>query len=472
MLHRFSLKRTLILFAGDILLTVLAIHLAKLLRLTLPFGIDVIRAYIDFPWTMYPLVALIWAAVFLVLPVYDPKRTYRAIDDLQTTLTAIGFATLVFAGIAYFFFRELSRFLFVYFFILDVVFLLGLRLALRLTRRIRRGKWASPRSRVLILGAGQVGRRLGRILQEHAWYNIDIAGYLDDNPRQAGLLPDGQRYLGSLDQTVSVVKANQINEVIIALPLNAHERLVDLVKQLQSQDVRVRVVPDLFDLSFVKTTVESFEGIPLIGLRDPVLTPFQRLIKRSFDLTVGLGTLIAALPIMIPVAILIKLDSPGPVLFLQNRVGENGELFKMYKFRSMVIDAEKRRSEVVKTNEKGEIIHKHRDDPRITRIGKFIRRTSIDELPQLLNVIKGDMSLVGPRPELPWLVDLYEPWQHKRFSVPQGMTGWWQVNGRGDKPMHLNVEDDIYYVQHYSLLLDIMILWKTLGAVMKRSGAF
>jgi lipopolysaccharide/colanic/teichoic acid biosynthesis glycosyltransferase len=172
------------------------------------------------------------------------------------------------------------------------------------------------------------------------------------------------------------------------------------------------------------------------------------------------------------ISLAIKLDSPGPVIFRQQRVGENGRLFSMLKFRSMYQDAEQRLAEVLAEGEGGQVIHKRRDDPRVTRVGRFIRATSLDELPQLFNVLKGEMSLVGPRPEQPWLVERYEPWQRKRFAVPQGITGWWQVNGRSDKPMHLHTEEDLYYIQNYSLLLDIRILWKTIAAVLKRRGAY
>jgi lipopolysaccharide/colanic/teichoic acid biosynthesis glycosyltransferase len=144
----------------------------------------------------------------------------------------------------------------------------------------------------------------------------------------------------------------------------------------------------------------------------------------------------------------------------------------MIKFRSMVAGADQRQDEVVERTEEGRLIHKRKDDPRVTRVGAFIRTTSLDELPQLFNVLKGEMSLVGPRPELPWLVEQYEPWQRKRFAVPQGITGWWQVNGRSTKLMHEHTEEDLYYIQNYSLLLDLEILYRTIGAVIKRSGAY
>lgn len=472
MLRRFSKELTLFIFTTDIFFTVLALNLAKMLRLSLPFGVETGPDYLDFSPGLYLLIAIIWLIVFLIVPVYDARRTYRAIDDFQLTSVAICVATLVFAGVSYFFFRELSRFLFLYFFVLDLIFLLGTRICLRIILRLWHGGWPGKKNRVLILGAGAVGKRMATLLKEHSWYGVEVVGFLDDSADVASNLDGEIPYLGTLDVAANVVQQYQVNDVILALPLRAHDRLVDIVCQLQTLSINVRVVPDLFELSFVKTTVENFDGIPLIGLRDPVLEPFQRVVKRGFDLILGSVAFLAALPVMMIVAILIKLDSTGPIFFLQDRIGENGRVFKMIKFRSMVVDAEKRRNEVITYTEDGKVLYKSANDPRITRIGRFIRRTSLDELPQLINVLKGDMSLVGPRPELPWLVDLYEPWQYKRFAVPQGITGWWQVNGRSDKPMHLHVEEDLYYVQNYSLFLDIVILWKTLAVVFKRSGAY
>jgi exopolysaccharide biosynthesis polyprenyl glycosylphosphotransferase len=196
------------------------------------------------------------------------------------------------------------------------------------------------------------------------------------------------------------------------------------------------------------------------------------MVKRVFDLLMTLFLLPVSLLIMLIIAIGIKLEGPGPVIFKQKRAGENGRIFNMFKFRTMVPGAEELRHLVENVNEDGNLIHKSDHDPRVTRVGRFLRKTSLDELPQLINIFKGDMSLVGPRPEMPYLVEMYEPWQRKRFAVPQGITGWWQVNGRSDKPMHLNTEDDLYYVQNYSLLLDIQILFKTILVVLRGKGAF
>jgi len=248
--------------------------------------------------------------------------------------------------------------------------------------------------------------------------------------------------------------------------------MTSLVSDLEKLPVDVKVVPDLFDLALHRASIDHLDGIPLIGLRDSALDGFQRMAKRIFDLTIVIPLTILLSPLMLLAAVLIKLDSRGPVLFKQERVGENCEPFSMYKFRSMVEDAEERLGDVVQETADGQILHKHREDPRVTRVGRLLRRASIDELPQLFNVIKGEMSVVGPRPELPFLVEQYEPWQRKRLAIPPGITGWWQIRGRSERPMHLHVDDDLYYIQNHSLLLDLQILWKTIGVVLRGRGAY
>jgi exopolysaccharide biosynthesis polyprenyl glycosylphosphotransferase len=211
--------------------------------------------------------------------------------------------------------------------------------------------------------------------------------------------------------------------------------------------------------------------MPLVTLKEPILNPLQRFIKRAFDLVGATLGLLLSLPLLGLIALGIKLDSPGPVIFSQERVGENGLVFRMYKFRTMIHNPGDERAIEYQLID-GEPVHKLYDDPRVTRFGRILRQLSLDELPQFINVIKGDMSLVGPRPELPILVSKYQPWQNKRFEVPQGLTGWWQVNGRANKPMHLNTQDDIYYIKNYSIWLDIQILLRTISAVIKRRGSY
>ena len=215
------------------------------------------------------------------------------------------------------------------------------------------------------------------------------------------------------------------------------------------------------------------DALPLLGPHQPALAGRDRLIKRLFDLVVS-GLLLALLsPLMLGIALLIKLDSPGPVFFRQQRVGEGARLFWMAKFRSMVHGAEQQEPALISQAGGHALFVKTPDDWRITRLGRLLRRTSLDELPQLINVLKGEMSLVGPRPELPWLLETYAPWQLERLAVPQGMTGWWQVNGRMQRATpQQRIEDDLFYIRNRSLCLDLRILWRTIKAVIQGEGAF
>jgi len=236
--------------------------------------------------------------------------------------------------------------------------------------------------------------------------------------------------------------------------------------------VGVWIALGFFDLALYRTDIDDFAGIPMLDLRASAIDDYQRMIKRAFDIFFVVIALLPALPLMMLSALLIFLEDGAPVLFRQKRVGENGRLFKMLKFRTMIKNAEQLQAQMEKRDADGNLIHKTKDDPRVTRVGHLLRRLSLDELPQLFNILAGTMSLVGPRPEMPYLVEKYQPWQRKRFAVPPGLTGWWQVNGRSDKPMHLHTEDDLYYIQNYSIWLDVQILVRTGWAVLFGKGAY
>lgn len=465
MLRRFSVNFALLSMSLDMLLTLIALKLAVFAP-----------AWFDFPpeaetnlfWFHYLAIPLLWAITFLLASVYDPKNLYKAVDEFQSVTLGTGLAALVFAGLLFLTYQSFSRWLFLIFVSIDLLLLLGWRIASRLLFRLRR--LAAVERRVLIVGAGAVGRRVGQMIKDNQWMGLIFLGYLDNEPDDVE--DETVTVLGGVRDVRKVVEMHTIDDVVIALPQRAYGLVNELTLSLHDLPVNVRVVPDYFSLAIYRASVEDFGGVPMINLRDPALNDVQRLLKRIFDLALGMLTLLLALPVLGAIALAVKLDSAGPVLFRQQRVGENGRIFGMYKFRSMVEGAEAMQKQVSKVNSNGQLIHKCPDDPRVTRIGRILRRTSLDELPQLLNVLKGDMSLVGPRPELPWMVGQYEPWQHKRLAVPQGMTGWWQVNGRADKPLHLHTEDDIYYVQHYSLWMDIYILLKTPWVVMRGIGAY
>jgi exopolysaccharide biosynthesis polyprenyl glycosylphosphotransferase len=470
MLRRFSVNFAIFSMVTDACLTLFALYLAVFIRPFLPrFPYLVPVEQIVLSQALYLIIPAVWVGTFLLSSVYDPKRIYKITDEVQTIVIAEAIASLVCAGILYLGYREFSRWLFASFVLINTVFILSWRVVLRLGFNF----WRSParERRVLIVGAGKTGRSVGQLMQNYQWAGLNLVGYLDDDLTKK---EDGLRILGSVGSVRQVVEKYNIEDVVVALPQRAYGQINKLTVTLHDLPVHVRVVPDYFSLALYRASVDDFGGIPMISLRDPALNEVQRLVKRIFDLGFGTASVMMLLPILTIIGLLIKLDSQGPIIFRQERVGENGRIFKMFKFRTMVPDADAHREVITEVDpSNGQFLFKkRRDDPRVTRIGRFLRRTSLDELPQLFNVLIGDMSLVGPRPELPWLVDQYEPWQRKRFAVPQGMTGWWQVNGRSDKPLHLHTEDDLYYVQNYSIWMDLYILLKTPWVVLRGKGAY
>jgi len=469
MLRRFSTNYAVFTMVLDMGVTWLTLSLAVSLRPNFPQVPLLVRVpEIVLPLWIYILIPLLWVTVFLVTSVYDPERTYKIVDELQSVTLASLLASLLCAGLFYLTFREFSRYLFVSFVFLNTIFLLGWRIIARLLWRILR--IPAGERRVLIVGAGALGQRVGQMVKDYSWTGLSLIGYVDD--RLDNLEQNEFAVLGRLRDARRVVERENINDVVIALPQDAYGKVNDIVLDMHDLPLLMRVVPDYYSLSLYQATVEDFAGVPMINLRNPALNAVQRLIKRVFDLLIGGIVILLISPLLGLVALAIKLNSEGPVIFRQQRVGENGRLFAMYKFRSMIVGAEELQEEHEIYDEHGNLLYKREDDPRVTRVGRFIRRTSLDELPQLFNVIQGTMSLVGPRPELPMMVGRYELWQHKRFAVPQGMTGWWQINGRADKPLHLHTEDDIYYIQNYSILMDIYILLKTPWVVLRGKGAY
>lgn len=468
MTRQFSLRLVLFLLCSDLALMVTALLLATGARMTLPFGKAAPPSAWLIPWPVYALGLVVWLIVFVTLDVYHPRVLTQPDLELLRALGAAFFAWLILAGMLYFSFRDVSRLQYVYFLLICETLIVLHRLLV--WRVLRRWGQADRQRQVLIVGTGGIARDIARAIEMQEWSGLALAGFVADhadNPPPADL-----PVLGTLADVPALVADRSIAEVVIALPRDGANGLLEFVRQLQSLPVNIRLIPDYFDMAFLRLSMENFGGMPLLSLKEPVLDPFQRVVKRVFDVVLALLLLIAALPLMALIALAIKRDSPGPVLFRQTRVGEGGRLFTMLKFRTMVEGAETLQEAVNQVDEDGHILHKRADDPRITRVGRWLRRTSLDELPQLFNILRGEMSLVGPRPEMPWLVEKYEAWQRKRFEVPQGLTGWWQINGRADRPMHLHTEDDLYYIRNYSVWLDLKILWKTVQAVLLRRGAY
>lgn len=455
----------------DVALTLLALHLASWARYMIPWGPRLAWRFVALPWPVYLMAAAIWPVVLSLTSAYDarPRSPRRFSARIYALLLGTGISILVLAGILYFSYRLVPRRLVFYFGIVDFSLLALARVGAHFLNRAAGRNGHAPR--FLIAGAGRVGGEIARQVQRHDG-SRQLIGFLDDDPAKLGTDLSGVPVLGTIDALEEVILAHRIDEVIVALPLRAHRRLMRLVLDLERLPVEVSVVPDYFDLTFWRTRMDELFGFPLIRLRASAIEGGPRVAKRLFDLALALPSLVVCVPLFPLVALVIRLDSPGRALFRQDRVGENCRAFRMWKFRTMVQNADELLPNVVEETRDGRIIFKRPDDPRVTRVGRFLRRWSLDELPQLINVVKGEMSLVGPRPELPWLVDQYEGWQRKRFAVPPGMTGWWQVSGRSERAMHLHVEDDLYYIQNHSIWLDLRILWRTIGAVLSGKGAY
>lgn len=326
--------------------------------------------------------------------------------------------------------------------------------------------------KVLVIGTGYRAERLCETLRQHMEWRIDIVGHLDADPARVGLTVGGAPVLGTQEQITSVLKHHVIDEVIIAIPrtmLNDAQRIADACEE---EGVKLRLMADLFDLNVSRMNLVDLDGVPLLTLEPVAQDEVKLLVKRGLDLAVTLLLLPVWLPVMLIAAAAIKWDSPGPVFFVQHRVGLRKRSFPMYKFRSMCDGADLKQKDLEHLNEAQGPIFKIARDPRVTRVGRILRLTSLDELPQLFNVIKGDMSLVGPRPMAIRDVDLFsEGIQRKRFSVKPGLTCLWQISGRSNLPFSKWVELDLAYIDNWSLALDLKILVKTIPAVLKGSGA-
>ena len=434
------------------------------------------------PWPLVIAVSILWPILFNMLSVYDGRRNGTLWQELRNVFNAICLSTLVLAGFLFLTYRETSRGLFLIFFLLDVLLLLGSRLALGVNRRVSAARGIQHSRSVLIVGAGEVGRKAAEQARKFGWYELNLVGYLDDDPKKQGCAFEEIPVLGRLDQVSEIVKAHSIQDAIIALPIHSYAILIDICEKLQALSVRVHVIPDMFALYFPNTTLDGFGGIPVIDLGLAGYQGMQRFWKRAFDILVASIFLVIISPVLLILALLVKLDSPGPVIYRQKRIGENGKPFVMYKFRSMRTNTDpsihqEYVTRLIKENlepgqlENGKSHLKMLDDPRITRLGRFIRKTSLDELPQLFNVVRGEMSLVGPRPSLPYELEQYQDWHKRRLEALPGITGVWQVRARNRVSFDEMVRMDLDYIQHQSIMKDVWILFQTPWAALSTRGA-
>ncbi len=326
--------------------------------------------------------------------------------------------------------------------------------------------------RVIIVGTGNRAKHLVASLQKGLTRGIDIVGFLDPYSTRANCGVPEARILGSTSEFRSILKSHVIDEVILAITRNMHDDVEDIVRACEEEGIKLRMMADFHDMRISRMSLTMVAGTPLLLLEPVAIDEGRMVVKRMLDFILSAVGIILLFPLMVVIAAAIKIDSKGPVFFTQERVGFHKRIFRMYKFRSMYDGSHNLIQELEKFNEASGPIFKMHNDPRITRIGKFLRQSSLDELPQLFNILKGDMSLVGPRPMSVRDVNLFDQGiQRKRFSVRPGLTCLWQISGRSNLPFSKWLELDLQYIDNWTLFLDLKILFKTIPAVITGNGA-
>jgi exopolysaccharide biosynthesis polyprenyl glycosylphosphotransferase len=460
----------------DVVLVFISFAIAYYFR----YGLQLIRPVFDpnqAPFQPYLPYTAIFAAMLYInyraSGLYNNTRGRSYWDELYAVINGVTSSTVVILGL-YFLFQPLvfSRLMALYAAVICIVLLASARALRRIIRAYLRTKGYGIQ-RTLIIGAGDVAMAVVRTMIARKELGYLPIGYVDDDPTRANTDLGRVKGLGGLKNLGKTIQNHGVDLVIITLPWSEHDRILDLVQVCRRAKIEVRVVPDLFQLNMRQVQVENLDGIPLLGVNgDAVLLGHQRILKRFIDVALILITAPITILLFLLVALAIRLESQGPVLYTQKRIGLNGKAFNLIKFRSMILNADELRAQLVKESGEDPRHPKIKNDPRITFVGRFIRATSLDELPNLINVLRGQMSLVGPRPPTPDEVKLYEPWHMQRLQTLPGLTGLWQVNGRSDVPFDEMCLLDIYYIENWSVGMDAQILMMTLPRVLLRHGAY
>jgi Undecaprenyl-phosphate glucose phosphotransferase len=465
MLRRYN--RLLIAFyvASDALLGLSAFIIAYTIRfhtglIPITKGIPPLRQYIN----LLPFIAVVVPLGFHLQNLYRLRRGRSWVDDFFAvfvgSILAVVFGVVVTTYVqiyvapndrgAY----EVSQLVWGIFLVLNIALTFSLR---QLMREVFERRWRSGVGlrRILIAGSGELGRLVADKIIEHRELGYQIVGFVDDKPGDH-LGYRGLPLLGTIDEMTEIAAREQIDHLYVALPPEQHLKTIDLLEASSRECVDVKVVPDLLQVIALKARLWDLDGVPVIDVNDIPLQGFNSIVKRVIDIVMsGLMLIVLAIPLAI-IALLVRITSKGPALFRQERMGLDGRAFSIVKFRSMVDDAER---------QSGPVWARENDD-RVTPLGRFLRRSNLDELPQLWNVLRGDMSIVGPRPERPHFVEQFKhriPQYMLRHKVKAGMTGWAQVNGwRGNTALDKRIEYDLYYIENWSVRLDLKIIWLTI----------
>ena len=474
-----SRTQTVLYVLGDLVATYIAFFLAYFVR----FNVEIVQVTKGVnPLSQYtlllPLITLLWPLLFYLHGLYNLRRLRSRIDELFSIVWAVAMGTAATLFVAlylrvYYFYGppeisgryEFSQLVLGLFVAFDIVLL---TLSRSLIRRHREARWRLGEGlrNILIAGAGALGRSVADKFIDHQELGFRVLGFIDDHFRGEFAGYRGLPIVGTIDEVEQVIAERQVHSLYVALPLEDHEKIRSLIGFASREGLDIKVAWDYLTHVALRTGVEDLDGIPVISLAETPIQGWNWVQKRTMDICISAALLaLATIPFAV-VAVLIKLTSKGPVFYTQERMGLDGKPFTIYKFRSMHEDAEKETGPV----------WANPNDPRRTPLGSILRRLSIDELPQLYNVLRGDMSLVGPRPERPRFVLEFKeriPQYMLRHKVKSGMTGWAQVNGwRGNTSIEKRIEHDLYYIANWTLGLDIKILWLTFWRVFLHRHAY
>jgi Undecaprenyl-phosphate glucose phosphotransferase len=469
MVRRYNRLLVALYVLGDSVLAMWAFVLAYGIRFESGL-IPVFRGYPPFEQylNLLPFVAVLTPLAFRVQGVYRLRRGRSRVDDFFAVLVG-SILAVVFGVVSTLYIQaywasdaarargayEVSQIVWGLFLVLTVAFTYALREVVRelLERRWRAGIGLK---RILIAGVGDLGRLVADRMLQHRELGYQVVGFIDDRAGGDHIGYRGLSLLGTLAEVAEVAHRERVDHLYVALPLEEHAKLLDLMQICNRECLDVKVVPDLLQFIALRARLEDLDGLPIINVNDVPLQGINSLIKRGLDIVLSASAIVIMAVPALAIAYLVRRTSPGPIFFKQERMGLDGQAFTVYKFRSMYPDAEEATGPIWAGD----------DDPRATPVGRWLRKLDLDELPQFWNVLKGDMSIVGPRPERPFFVEQFKhriPQYMLRHKVKAGITGWAQVNGwRGNTSLEKRIEYDLYYIENWSVTLDLKIMWLTL----------
>jgi len=422
-------------------------------------------------WPIILSIVPIWLSLLSILGAYRDFRT-RAFKKEVVIIVKAAILSVVFLGSIFFILQmKFTSRLYIGIFTLTASLCIMVEKRLTSTFLDRIHEHGFNQVNLLIVGTGRRAQEFIRAVKQHSNWGLRIVGLIDDEHGMYGKEIEGHRVLGRIQDIPFILHRKVIDRVIFVVPRLWLHRLDDVILACEREGIATSISMDLYDLRIAKMRQTNFNSFPLLEFETLTAKEWQLFIKRAMDIALSLFFLILTSPIYLFTAIAIKLTSKGPIFFSQIRCGLNGRKFALYKFRSMIVGAEMKKKMVEKMNEMDGPVFKVKHDPRITTVGRVIRKLSIDELPQFINVLKGDMSIVGPRPPLPVEVELYELWQRRRLSFKPGITCVWQVSGRNNINFERWMEMDLEYIDSWSLWLDFKILVRTFLVVLTGYGA-